>query len=310
MKDKKVLITGGAGFIGCHLAKRLIDSGADITIADLISKIGTTKIDDIKDFIKIIDFDISNKEDYKKLETDFDYIFHLAGLASPSIFEKNPELGFKINVDGTENMLNFAAKTSVKKFIFPSSGVVYGKYPKYLPIDENHPIDISQDKYAQSKKMGEDLCKAFLENNDVPTLVFRLFSIFGPRQAKEYLIPTIILQAIRSRKIEIWNDKPTRDFTYIENLLDEFILGAESDYKGGPLNAGNGVERRISDVVKYVASKFDATVTSLNKEVLGPMRLCSDNSLAKRVLGWKTKISFEEGLDRTIMWFQENNDII
>ncbi|HKZ41877.1 MAG TPA: NAD-dependent epimerase/dehydratase family protein, partial [Candidatus Hodarchaeales archaeon] len=203
-------------------------------------------------------------------------------------------------------MMRFAVKKDVQKFVFPSSALLYGRYPQYLPIDEKHPIEFSSNIYNATKKIGEDLCLHFHEKHNLPVIFFRLFNAFGPRQATDYFIPTVINQAVKSKVIELWNEKPTRDFTYVLDTVDAFVKAAESKFIGGPINIGSGREVRTGDIARQIADSFGAEIKFLNKEVSGSMRLQCDNSRARETIGWKPSISFEEGLDRTIQWFKEN----
>lgn len=308
-KNRRVLITGGAGFIGSHLSEKLSSLGTQVTILDLISKVGTTKLNSFTESLEIKEFDILKKSDFQSLDKDYDYIYHLAGITSASEFQKNPELGLRTNVNGTENVLEFASKINVKKLIFPSTAFVYGKYPKYVPIDENHPIDVTDNFYSLSKKQGEDLCNKYIESKNLPVVILRLFTTFGPKQSKDYFIPTVILQAIKSGKVEIWSEKPKRDFVYIEDTVSAMIKSAETDYVGKPINIGSGNEVSIGEVGRLIAKQLNAEFKSMEKDVIGPMRLLCDYSLAKRILDWEPKISFEEGLSKTIKWFLENSNL-
>ncbi len=309
-KNKKVLITGGAGFIGSHIAERLVKAKASVAIIDLMSKAGDTKIKDFKDKLTIMDFDITKKTDYKKLSHDYNYIFHMAGITYPYEFEHDVKRGFKTNVDGTLYMLEFAAQNNkIKKFIFPSTAYVYGKMPKYVPIDEKHPIDTSDNNYGLSKKQGEEICQKFIQSSKLPVVIFRLFNTFGPRQSKEYFFPSVILQAITKEYVEIWTESPKRDFNFIQDTVDALIKGAESDVIGGPINIGSGKEVTVGEIGRFIAKKFNVEFRSLNKQVLGPKRLLCNYSLAKRLLGWKPKVPFFQGLDKTIDWFSKNHNL-
>ena len=308
-KDKKVLVTGGAGFIGSHLVDALLNIGANVIIADIIPKDSIKNLEHIKDKIKLVECDVSNNKDLEKLERDVDIVFHLAAYAVPKLCEENPDLAFRVNILGTFNVLRYCLNNSIKKFVFPSSALLYGKYPKHLPIDEKHPIEIADSVYNATKKIGEDLCMFFYEKHNLPVIIFRLFNAFGPRQSTEYFFPTVILQAMKKNVIEIWNDKPIKDFTYVEDTVRALILGAESSFCGGPINIGSGREINIGDIARKTAEKFNAKVISLNKEVIGSMRLQCDNSLAKRILNWKPEISFEDGLNRTIEWFKNHENL-
>jgi len=304
--NKNVVVTGGAGFIGSHLTDVLVNLGANVSAVDVFSKVGTANVDHLKDRIKLVDLDITNENELSKIDGGVDYVFHLAAYAVPNLCDKNPDVAFKINVQGTFNMMRFAVKKDVQKFVFPSSALLYGRYPQYLPIDEKHPIEFSSNIYNATKKIGEDLCLHFHEKHNLPVIFFRLFNAFGPRQATDYFIPTVINQAVKSKVIELWNEKPTRDFTYVLDTVDAFVKAAESKFIGGPINIGSGREVRTGDIARQIADSFGAEIKFLNKEVSGSMRLQCDNSRARETIGWKPSISFEEGLDRTIQWFKEN----
>lgn len=304
-KDRNVLITGGAGFIGSHLSDALVELGANVIVAD-ITKNELKNIEHLEDKITIIDCDVTKNSEIEKIGKNIEYIFHLAAYAVPNLCEKNPDIAFNTNIHGTFNVLKFALNSSIEKLIFPSSAFLYGKYPKYLPIDEEHPIDTTGSVYSVTKKIGEDLTNLFYEKHGLPAIVLRLFTTFGERQSTDYFFPTIITQAIKNNVVELWNDKPTRDFTYVANTIDALIKAAEVKYCGGPINIGSGVEMNVGEVARKIADILNVEVKFLNKEVVGSMRLCCDNTKAKNILKWKPRISFEDGLRKTIKWYKQN----
>jgi len=296
-KNKNALVTGGSGFIGSHLVDRLLELGANVTILDAVPP-------KTKEQAQALVCDISKKENIK-IDSNVDFIFHLAALAYPKACNENPSLAFNINVSGTMNMLSLAVEKEVKKFVFPSSAQLYGRYPKYLPVDEKHPIEYEGNFYNITKKFGEDLCRSFYEIHGLPVTFFRLFNSFGPRQSREYLIPTIIHQALEKKVIELWNEKPTRDFTFVTDTVNAFIRAAESTYCGGPINIGSGTETQVGDIARQIASTLGAEIKFMNKEVIGSMRMCCDRGNAKKILGWEPEISFKEGLNRAISFFRD-----
>lgn len=304
-KNRNVLVTGGLGFLGSNLTTKLVNAGANVTVVDIVNDKNKLNISEIKDSVKIINCDISNVDDVKKLE-DHDVIFHLAAFAYPKFCEDNPELAFRTNVDGVFNVLNHALRSESEKFIFPSTAQLYGKYPKYIPIDEQHPTNFSESIYNLTKYYGENLCSLFYEKYGLSTVFFRLFNAFGPKQGSEYFIPTTILQGLTKKSIELWSDKPTRDFTYVDDTVDAFIKAAESDFCGGPINIGSGNEIRVGDIVNRLSQILVAEVKFLNKDVIGSMRLCCDNSYARKKIGWAPRVSFDDGLKRTVDWYREH----
>lgn len=308
-ENKKVLITGGAGFLGSHLVDMLSRLKAEITIVDSVNMDESVNLENTLESVTYYpSFDISEPNAFSKLNEDFDYIFHLAALANPKDCEKNAPLAFRVNVQGTINVLEFARGNNLKKFIFVSSAQLYGRYPKYLPIDEQHPLDGSGSVYNLSKKTGEELCQLYQESYDMPVIFFRLFNSFGPRQRNDYFIPTVIREALEKNEVTLWSEKPTRDFTYVSDTINAIIRGAEVSYIGGPINIGSGNEIVIGDACRKIASKFKVNVNFRNEPVTGAMRMCCDNSKARKLLGWKPEVSFEQGLHETITWYKSNRD--
>jgi len=297
-KNKTCIVSGGAGFIGSHLVSELLNKGSKVIIID-------TDDSNFKnnDRLKIIKADV-NDIDKLKIDTPIDYIFHLAALAFPKSCNENPAQAYNSNVVGTFRMLSFALSKKVKKFIFTSTAQLYGRYPKYLPVDEKHPIEYLNNFYSLTKKQGEDLCVSFYERNGLPIIFFRLFNTFGPNQKEEYLIPTIIKQALTMRTIELWNEKPTRDFTYVTDTVNALIKGAESGFCGGPVNIGSGNETNIGQIARHIASVLNADLKFMNKEVIGSMRLCCDFTYANRLLDWQPNVDFKDGLNRTINYYK------
>jgi len=302
-QSKTAVVFGGGGFIGSHLIDALVAEGADVTAVDRFSAFGTKNLDHLKGSISLVDCDIA-ADDLSRIGKDVNYIFHFAAMAAPPECEKNMEAAFKTNVYGTLKVLRYAQAAGVDKLVFPSSALLYGRNPKYFPIDERHPVEANENVYNATKKMGEELCTFFREKNGVPVVFLRLFNCFGPRQTGEYFIPTVIKQALEKGTIEIWNGKPLRDFTFVTDAVSALMLSARSDYCGGPINIGSGREIATSDIARMIAKRLGAKISFQDREVMGSMRLCCDNKLARSVLGWKPKTAFEDGLDRTIEWFK------
>lgn len=313
VNDTNVLVTGGAGFLGSHLIELLLEKGANVTVADIPSA-NQSNLRQVNGRIKFIPCDISNTNELKELPKETDIVFHLAAIADPRICEENHELAFKVNVQGTFNALNYAMKANVSKFIFPSAASLYGKYPKYIPIDENHPIDPADSVYLTTKRFGEILCDMFYQKHGLPVIYFRLFNTFGERQGPGFLVPTVIIDGIKKGAIELWNDKPVRDFSYVKDIANALIKGIETKFCGGPINLGNGKEISVGELVEMIlnAMKEDGIKTEvkyLNKEIWGPMRLLCDNTKARRLLGWEPKTEIEEGIRKTVRWYIENKSL-
>ncbi|MEM5855236.1 MAG: NAD-dependent epimerase/dehydratase family protein [Candidatus Aenigmatarchaeota archaeon] len=299
----KILVTGGAGFIGSHLVEKLVELGHDVTVIDNFSSGFEKNLSQVRNGIKLFNIDIVSNHVCQYVK-DRDVIFHLAAISDPRLCDEYVKETFKSNVDGTFNVLFSSLKNGVKKVIFISSAHLYGE-PQYLPVDENHPINV-YNYYTLSKRIGEILCDFFIRKFNLNVIYFRLFNAFGPRQRPNFFIPSIIIQALKNKKIEIWSDKPTRDFIFIDDVVEALIKAIDSDFVGGPINLGYGKELCVGDIARLVSSQLNVELCVLNREVTGPLRMLCNNNKAKRILNWKPKIEFEEGLRRTVEWYRNN----
>ncbi len=220
-RDKSVLVTGGAGFLGSHLVEALLSRGARVTVLDYLEN--PHKLKHLLSRIHYLKGDIAEWEGKLEGEAKAEVIYHLAAFASPSTAQAEPETTYRWNVRGTANLLGVARRWGVKKFIFPSAGALYGAVPKYLPIDEKHPIDSEQGIYVTTKRIGEFLCEEFHRNYGVPTLYFRLFNTFGPRQSLPYLVPSLFVQGLEKGSVTVLTGKIHRVFIYVMDMVEAFI---------------------------------------------------------------------------------------
>ena len=301
--DKAVLVTGSAGFLGSHLVEALLCNGAKVLALDQIAD--PWRLAGVIQDITYREVDIGDVAWDLGGEPELDAIFHLAAFSIPTAAQKDPALAYRQNVLGTANALQFAKNCSTRKFIFTSAAALYNNIPKYLPMDEKHPIDPSQSVYATTKRIGELLCEEFHKNYGLPTLYVRLFNTFGPRQSAELLIPSFIQQAQREGKITVQNERVWRDFNFVADVVDALLKAAESDYCGGPVNIGTGVEHSIGEIGRSIGDFMGVEVECLTQDTFGPTRQVCDNSFAKRILDWQPAYSFQEGLQKTLQWFSK-----
>ncbi len=306
--DKKILVTGSSGFIGSHLTDKLLELGADVTTVDV------KQPKNLPANINFLECDITDPNSINKVIKDKEFVFHLAAIANPRTCEEDPNLAFRMNVQGTFNVLQSSLNNKVKKVVFSSAAALYGRYPQYIPMDEKHPIEPFQTVYLATKRACELFCDFFQEKYKLPLIYFRLVTVYGPRQIPEFFIPTVITKALKSDVFDLWNSKPTRDFVYVADVVDALIKGAESDYVNGPLNIGSGREIQVGELAKIIINHIEQLqnrkieVKYLEKDVIGPMRLLCDNRKIKEVLGWEPKVSLEDGIKETIKWYVENKD--
>ena len=246
LRNKVVLVTGGAGFVGSHLVSTLVDSGASVVVLDLMKK--STK-DTLVKKVKFVQADILEPLNIKM--GNIDLIFHLAAVTDPVYCKQNPEITFKINVQGVSNILELAKSVGAKSFVYLSTAGVYG-VSKYLPIDEEHPT-YTVEPYAQSKLEGEERVLNIQHDRRMNVLVVRAFNIYGPGQNSNFVIPTIILQALKSRNIELDNPGGLRDYVYIRDIINGLIQVSLRGHDKEIYNLGSGIETSINDLVNSIS---------------------------------------------------------
>jgi nucleoside-diphosphate-sugar epimerase len=302
--NESVVVTGAAGFLGSHLCQTLASNGARVVALDNVETGSSANLESLNGGIQIISCDITKKDDLQSYIRDSQTVFHLAAIASPRACKANFDLAFDVNVVGTKNILS--ACENGQRVIFMSSASVYGE-PAYVPIDEDHPLD-GKDPYAATKIMAENLCRNYYQSYGVSVIIVRNFNAFGPRQSPEYIVPTLITQALNDNRIEIWSVKPTRDLMYVDNTIEALLRIAGSDELGGQVvNVGSGEEIQIGVLAEKVAQICGGVpLVDLNKDVIGSPRLVCDNAKLKETTGWKITVAFEEGLQRTTDWFRKH----
>lgn len=284
MKILSVMVTGAEGFIGSHLIKALRQNES-LKIIPVDHKLG---------------HELLNKETLDSLPSA-DIIIHLAAKMSVTSAWDDPYAVYNMNINATLNMLEFARKRKVEKFIYPSS-YVYGP-PQHLPIDEKHPLG-ANNPYTRSKLLGEQLCRFYSEDYGIPTVVFRIFNVYGPGLSSFFLIPTIINQ-LATRKIVLKDPTPRRDYIYISDVVSAFQQAMYLPVSGLEVfNLGHGASYRISEVVNLIMKisgiKCDVTYSIEQRKNEIP-DIVADIMKARRQLNWAPKVSLEDGLRETLL---------
>ncbi len=276
---RKVLLTGSEGFIGKNLVAKLKDQNADVVNIDKKNGI-----------------DISSWEQIKELEK-VDLVIHLAAIVFVPFSFKNPRLLYKVNVEGTWNLLEYCRMREIDKFIFASS-YVYGP-PQYLPIDEDHPM-APNNPYTRSKLIGEELCRGYHQDYGLNCTILRPFNIYGPGQDENFLIPSIIKQLHDGHTIQLKDPRPRRDFLFVSDVVDIYMKASESNLKGFEIiNVGSGVSYSVKEIVDKLIdiSKSQPMVEysgeSRKNEVLETR---ADISKAKKLFDWEPQVDIDEGL--------------
>lgn len=291
----KILVTGGAGFIGSHLVDKLIKDGEQVVVIDNLS---TGKEEFINPKAEFHKSDIRNLEEIKPLFKGINLVFHLAAQPriQPSII--NPVESHSNNVVGTLNVLVASRDTKIKKFIYSASSSAYGDQ-KELPLKEDM-LPGPKNPYSVFKLIGEQYCKLFNELYDLPTVSLRYFNVYGPRQSCEGAYSTVIGIFLRQAKANqsltiVGKGTQTRDFTHVRDVVGANILAAKSDKvgKGEVINIGTGKNYSINKIASLISDKV-VLIPPRSAEVQDTL---ADNSLAKKLLGWQPEVGIEEGIE-------------
>ena len=301
----KILVTGGAGFIGSNLIDKLIDEGHKVFVIDNLS---TGKKENLNKKAIFYKADICDLDKILPLFKGIDYVFHLAADPRVVFSVENPIESHNVNVDGTLNVLYASYKNKVKRLIFASSSAVYGDIKK-LPLKENiTPNPISP--YGLHKLIGEYYCKLFSNLYNLETVCLRYFNVYGPRMDPNGPYALVIGKFLKLRKenkpLTIYGDgKQTRDFVYVDDVVKANILAMKSKKvgRGEVINICSGKNYSINYIAKLIDGKkiYLPARKGEIKHVLG------DNSLTKKLLGWKPEISLEEGIKKCKEYFYNLN---
>ncbi len=290
---KKIVITGGAGFIGSHIADALIEKGYEVHVVDNLSA-GKKENVNSKAILHVAD--IRNGMEMLKIFEGAEYVFHEAAFPRVQYSIENPVETHDINVNGTLNVLEAARLSGAKKVIFASSCAVYGN-PTKLPVDETGEIS-PMSPYAVHKWMGEKYCRMYSDLYGLKTVCLRYFNVYGPRMDPEGAYPMAIGNFIKMRKIgkplPITGDgTQTRDFVNVKDVVKANLLALESDKieKGEVVNIGSGVKTSVNRLAELIGGPVERI--SARHE---PHDVQSDVSLAEKLLSWKASVVIEEGL--------------
>jgi UDP-glucose 4-epimerase len=309
----RVVVTGGAGFLGSHLTEVLLHKECQVTILDNLSNGFMENISHLLSPDKRVNFvkgDLRDPETCLKVSEDAEVVFHEAAQINPVLAVENPTLDFEINARGTLNMLEAARKKDVKKFLFASTNVYAN--PKYLPIDENHPIDLLS-PYAASKLSGEAYCIVYNNTYGLKTVRLRYTNIYGPRQRStknESGVITIFIERVLKgiRPVIFGDGEQTRDFIYVSDVVQANVLAAESDKSPGEVfNVGCSAETSVNTIAHTILkiAKREDLVPERGPGRAADFRRCVvDISKARKMLGFEPKIGLTTGLKRTIEWWK------
>lgn len=317
---KKVIITGGTGFIGSHLAELLVSKKFEVTVFDRYNpnyNLGNLSNSKYKKKIKFIFGDIRDYDSVFKALKGQDIVCHLAALIGIPYSYISPMAYIKTNVEGTYNILESAKNLNLQKVLITSTSEVYGS-AMYTPIDEKHPLQ-PQSPYSASKIAADNLAMSYFYSFDAPVTIIRPFNTFGPRQSARAIIPTIIGQALVSKnnKIYLGNTHPKREFNFVEDICRGYLAAIKSNkIKGKVINIGGSIEISIKDLVKKIEKIINKKIIIVKDKKRIRMKksevklLKCSNKLAKKCIKWRPIYAGEQGLNEalkiTARWCQRN----
>ena len=301
----KILVTGGAGFIGSHIAEYLVQRGDDVTVLDNLITGSKENLTKISDKINFVNGDIRDHKLLEKLVSDTTGVFHEAALASVQQSFSMKDEYIDVNVTGTENIFKLAKEYGFK-IVYASSSSVYGN-PKKIPVkedDERKPIN----PYAKTKLDGEDLAKKYSEIG-VKVIGLRYFNVFGKRQSKEYAgVIKLFLQRIQQKKSPKINGDglQTRDFVHIDDVVKANVLAMDSDITHRFFNVGSGLPTSVLDLANLIIEASGLSLESIHgPELSGDVRATqADIKLIRKLLNWEPKMKLDDWLTKII----SNND--
>ena len=295
LNNKSILITGGAGFIGSHLADALLEIENDVIVLDNFSTGRPQNLEHIREKIQLVECDISQRSKWQNLFKNVDWVFHLASLADivPSI--EKPDEYYQSNVNGTFNVLEACRKHGVKKIVYSASSSCYG-IPDEYPTKETADIQ-PKHPYALTKYLGEQLIMHWHQIYDLPAVSLRFFNVYGPRSRTSgtygAVLGVFLAQKLAGKPYTVVGDgTQTRDFIFVSDVVDTIIAAAESDVTGEIINIGS--ENTYS--VSRLAELLGGDIVYIPKRPGEPDCTWADITKAKKLLNWQPKVSLEDGV--------------
>ena len=313
-KHKKVLITGGAGFIGSNLVRKLLStSGFEVFVIEN-EAVSLWRLKDVENEITVKYVDLKKEKEVREVIGGIrpDVVFHLASYGVDREFRANEREMRLVNVGGTLNLALALNNNFPEIFVYVNTSLVYApKDTKLKETDLVAPLDM----YAATKYEAEEELQKIAREKGMSLIIARLFTSYGYYDGGQRLIPYIILNALRSELIDLLSPANVRDFIFIEDTLDFFIkvIGSNQSYQDNVFNVGSGQQQRIADIIgvveKILGKKLEVSYRQESSSVGEPKNFIADISRAKEIFDWEPQHNFEQGLAKTIEWFKKNKDL-
>ena len=314
LAGRRVLITGGAGLIGSHLADLLSKAQASqIIVYDNLSR---GRLDNLTTArasgrVTLIEGDIRDPTSFARALEGVEILFHLAAIRLPQC-AKAPRLALEIMVDGTFNVVEAAAQARVRKIVMASSASIYGT-ARYFPTDENHSPYDNSSLYGVAKLFGEGLLRAFRETHGIDYVVLRPFNVYGPRMDTQGAYTEVFIRWMKGvaqgRPPVIYGDgTQSMDFVYVDDVARAFLLAASADVAGEVFNIGSGVETSLNELAHMLLVAMGANLPikyAQTRNLTAVPRRLADTRRARERLGFEARVPLAEGLARLVAWWRE-----
>lgn len=312
-KNMRVVVTGGAGFIGSHLVEKLLVLGAQVTVIDNL--LHGNKLEHLGEQpnLSLNEGDVRDTGVVSGAFKDKDLVFHLAAVVGVEETQMTPLEVLDVEIQGTLNVLNLAVSNGIKRVVFASSSEVYGDSAE--PMKEEGPFS-PKSTYAVTKLVGEEYCRAFYQKYGLDYTCLRYFNVYGPRQDARFVISRFMTSILSHEPIQIYGDgKQTRDFTYIDDAVNMSLLaGIKTETRGEMVNIGTGRAVSINELAELVAKSMKSTTSPKpsytdydDKRPLGIEVFCrmADTAKARRLLQYEPETSLASGIKKYINWQAE-----
>lgn len=320
LKNKKVLVTGADGFIGSHLVEGLLDEDCQVKAFVFYNAFNSwgwldTLPKERLDQIEIFAGDVRDPNGMRTAIKDVDVVFHLAALIGIPFSYHSPDNYVDTNIKGTLNVLQACRDYGIEKVLITSTSEVYGTAQR-VPINEDHPRH-GQSPYSATKIGADSMAESFYRSFQLPVSIVRPFNTYGPRQSARAVIPTIISQLLKGKEaIKLGALHPTRDLVYVKDTVQGFITIAKDEYTGGKeLNIATQEEISIGDLAQNMIDLINpnAFIETEDQRKRPPKseveRLLGDYTKLHKLTGWKPQYTLNEGLQETIDWFRESENL-
>jgi NAD dependent epimerase/dehydratase len=314
LSQRRVLVTGAAGFIGSHLVEALVAEGAEVrAFVHYNGRDDRGNLDELPaavlDSVDVVAGEIQDPFSVGRAVSGCEIVFHLAALIGIPYSYLAPKSYVDTNVLGTLNVLEAALRTGVERVVHTSTSEAYGT-AQYTPIDERHPLQ-GQSPYSASKIGADKIAESYFRSMGLPVATLRPFNTFGPRQSLRAVIPTIIAQALSSSEVKLGSLEPVRDFTYVTDTARAFIAVATSpSTTGETLNSGTGRGVTIAELARMIVERVggEAEIVQDAQRVRPKLsevfELVCDSSRLRGLTGWAPTVDLNEGLEHTISWMR------